>query len=268
MYDQIIVVGAGNMGSAIVRGLLARHHRYSVGVVDGNQAAVDRMVEAGAIAVDLAEGLNEARAIVLAVPPHEFECLAVSSPTITRFTGLTISVMAGVTYDRMHGLFDSDQIVRAIPNTASEILEGMTAFYRGPAVTSSNGALSKQILDSFGLSVEVAEEAMIDSLTALCGGGPAFVARFAEVLAQFGRASGLTDPEAIRVSLQLLRGTADLIESTSRRPMQVCQEVMTPNGTTEQAMRSLDEGCFDELLTAALDAASKRSREIGQEIPT
>lgn len=123
---------------------------------------------------------------------------------------------------------------------------------------------ARQIFDVIGLSLRVNDERQIDTGTALAGGGPALVAHFADALQDYGLHMGLDSEQAAVVALQLLSGTAALIQASGKPASQICQEVQTAGGTTERAIRALDAAGFKGLVNAALDAAARRSAELGQ----
>jgi pyrroline-5-carboxylate reductase len=111
--------------------------------------------------------------------------------------------------------------------------------------------------------VEVAHEALLDPATALCGGGPAFVAYFADAMQDFALASGFGADNARRMTLQILRGTAALIAASGKQPSRICSEVMTPGGTTERGIACFDEFGVRHAVREALARASARSGELG-----
>ena len=119
------------------------------------------------------------------------------------------------------------------------------------------------VLESFGRCAEVSDEALIDPATALCGGGPAFVAYFGNALQKFGVHAGIDETVVRRTVIQLLRGTAELLDISGKPALQVCREVMTPGGTTERGIWHFDRTGFTQIVVDALTQSSSRAVELG-----
>jgi len=263
MNEKIVIAGAGHMGTAIVLGLLKSDH-FQVHVMDPDERRLVELRARGLSCSTSMPPLDLADAVVLAMPPQAFHAFAASSQGLHRHHGPVISVMAGVQVGTIARLLNVTEIVRSIPNTPSEVFSGMTVFFAAAGASDRTLARAVQIFDSFGQSVRVLDESIIDPSTALCGGGPAFVAFFADALQRFGMDAGLDEAGAIAVTLQLLRGTANLMETTGKSALQICQEVMTPNGTTERGIRHLERSGMKPILLEALGKAAARSLELGR----
>jgi pyrroline-5-carboxylate reductase len=139
----------------------------------------------------------------------------------------------------------------------------MSVYCRSASVDESLARKAREVLESFGRAVEISEEALMDPATALCGGGPAFVSYFSDALQEFGVAAGLSGDAALAITIQLLRGTSALLETTGKPAMQLCREVMTPGGTTERGIWHFDEEGLRRIVVNALAKSSARSRELG-----
>src|SRR5437879_3441101 len=144
-------------------------------------------------------------------------------------------------------------------------MQGMTLLCPGDAVENANIELAQNIMSSFGKALVVTREEAIDDATALCGGGPAFVAFYAKGMFDFALECGFTPDDARTMIAQVLRGTADLLSFTGKDPLTLCQEVMTPNGTTERGIWHYRERELDAIVIAALRRSAARSRELSGE---
>jgi pyrroline-5-carboxylate reductase len=171
--------------------------------------------------------------------------------------------MAGIRISSIQQMLGTQNVVRSIPNTPSEVFEGMTVYCRSSSVDENLARKARDVLESFGRAVEVSDEALIDPATALCGGGPAFVAYFADALQEFGIKAGISEDAALAITIQLLRGTSALLATTGKPAMQLCREVMTPGGTTERGIWHFDEEGLGGTVLDALTKSSARSRELG-----
>jgi pyrroline-5-carboxylate reductase len=172
--------------------------------------------------------------------------------------------MAGVKIKTILKLLRISQVIRAIPNTPSEVFQGMTVFCSSKDTKKESIEKAQDIFEAFGKAVQVSDESLLDPATALCGGGPAFVAYFADAMHSFAHHAGFDIPSVVLMTTQVLRGTADLIEATGKTPMQICQEVMTPQGTTERGIWHFDENSLRNIVESALFKSMQRSRELGE----
>ncbi|MDZ3994608.1 pyrroline-5-carboxylate reductase [Pseudomonas sp. Teo4] len=262
---NIHVLGAGHMGGAILRALKKNQNSSAnLRVIETDSQRARSWQKLGYKVAPKLDELSSEDCVVLAVPPQQFENALTLNPALTRHCGPVISVMAGITHASLVRFLGHDAIVRAIPNTPSEVSQGVTMYY---APQSSSSALleeARQIFDAIGISLRVEEEWQIDTGTALAGGGPALVAYFAEALQDYGLRSGLDREQAALVALQLLSGTTALIRAQGKTVSQICQEVQTPGGTTEHAIGTLANAGFKGLIGSALDSAARRSMQLGQ----
>lgn len=263
MRNTLVLFGAGHMGSAIVRGML-RSGVKNLRIIDPDASRLEEFSRLGLSVDTRCTSVSADDALMLAMPPQAFAAFAAETLCVHCHRGLVISVMAGIRIESIQRMLRVEHVVRAIPNTPSEVFEGMTAYCRSSTVKEELVEYARSILESFGRSVEVHQESLIDPATALCGGGPAFVAYFADALLQFGVKSGITDETARAITIQLLWGTAELLSVSHKSPIQLCREVMTPGGTTERGIWHFDTSALTRTVVDALDKSSSRSRELGQ----
>lgn len=262
MQDTLVLFGAGRMGAAIARGML-RSGNTNLRIIDPDLSKLEEFgaigIRTDTVCLDLAP--NDA--LMLAMPPQAFGAFSSDTPSVHHHQGLVISVMAGIRINSIQKMLGTQKVVRSIPNTPSEVFEGMTVYCRSSSVDEHLARKARDILESFGRTVEVSDEALIDPATALCGGGPAFVAYFADALQEFGIRSGISKDAALAITIQLLRGTSALLATTGKPAMQLCREVMTPGGTTERGIRHFDDEGFGRTVLDALTKSCARSRELG-----
>ncbi|MFI5491521.1 pyrroline-5-carboxylate reductase family protein [Actinoplanes sp. NPDC051859] len=259
---RLTVVGCGHMGLAIVRGLLGATPRPRILAVETNpeRRKVLRTVEGLTVGAELA--ITAGDFVVLAIPPQAFGAFAAAERH--RFTADTpvLSVMAGLTARTIADALGTTQVVRAIPNTPSEVFEGMSVYYAEPAVTEATVAQADLLLASIGQALRVDVEELVDDATAICGGGPAFVSYIVDAFCQFATSRGFSESAGRAMAAQVFGGTATLIRHSDKPPMQLCREVMTPNGTTERGIAAFDAAELKVSVLAALTASAHRSREL------
>ncbi|GAB3452136.1 pyrroline-5-carboxylate reductase [Actinophytocola sediminis] len=259
---RVVLIGAGHMGTAIIAGLVKNGGDLPLVVIEKAESRrAEVRAEFGVEAREQYEP-GPADVVVIAVQPQQFAAFAGTRSPGDFDNALVVSVMAGVTISAMTALLGTERVVRSIPNTPCEVAEGMTVLVAGSAVTSADLVLAERMLAVLGRVLTVADEALVDEATALCGGGPAFVAHIAGAFAEFAVAAGFQPGQARLMTCQVLRGTAALLESTTRSPEELCDEVMTPGGTTEQGILHYRENRLREILIEGLNRAAERSREL------
>ncbi|WP_320784764.1 pyrroline-5-carboxylate reductase [Streptomyces sp. CRN 30] len=259
---RVAVIGAGHMGTAMIAGLVASSEGPRPVVVETDGARRAAVLEQfGTVARERYEP-GCADTVILAVQPQQFEALARDLAQGAFDGTLVVSVMAGVSIRTMTELLGTARVVRAIPNTPSEIGFGMTVLAPGEAVTPDDVVRAEGVLALLGRVLTVSDEALIDDATALCGGGPAFVAYLAGALCDFAVGAGFDAGQARSMTAQVLRGTAELLDRVDRTPQELCAEVMTPGGTTEQGIFHFRDKGLADIVVKGLDRAARRSREL------
>ncbi|MFD7448849.1 pyrroline-5-carboxylate reductase [Kitasatospora sp. NPDC059827] len=261
--DRVVVIGAGHMGTAIISGLLRRTPDLPLEIVETAESRA-RLLHAEFGLEPVARYRPQpGDAVVLAIQPQAFEGFAADQEAGAFEGALVISVMAGVSIAAMTALLRTDRVVRAIPNTPSEVAQGMTVLCPGATVPVADVRTAERLLSSIGRALTVRDEALIDDATALCGGGPAFVAHIAGAFIDFAVTAGFDRAQARSMTTQVLRGTAELLDSTEHSPEELCRQVMTPGGTTEQGIFHFQELGLQSVLVGGLTRSADRSRELG-----
>ncbi|MEM7009819.1 MAG: pyrroline-5-carboxylate reductase, partial [Thermodesulfobacteriota bacterium] len=156
------------------------------------------------------------------------------------------------------------KIVRVMPNTPALVLSGASVFYCNENVTLKEKKRVKKIFDSVGLSLMIEDEALLDPVTGLSGSGPAYVSIFIEALADGGVKMGLPRDMAHKLAAQTVYGTAKMIIEGETHPAQFKDKVSSPGGTTIEGVHHLEKGGFRSSTISAVEAATKRSRELSK----
>lgn len=260
--NNIHIIGVGQMGRAILFGL-----RRSI--IDCHlkpiEVCADRAAYLASCGVEVSkriESIDDDDVVILAVPPQQFQSVVRDNQLLLSHRGPVISVMAGITTNSLCRTLGHTRIVRSIPNTPSEVQEGVTFYYVQESADSDLITVAEKIFGTIGICMQVDNEWQLDSGTALAGGGPALVAYFANALLLYAESEGFDSKVAWEVSTQLLYGTSLLLKSTRKTPMQLCEEVQTKGGTTERAVQLFDQHDFNGDMLSALTAAAERSKEL------
>jgi len=266
---EILLVGFGNMGQALVRGWLARGRAAdSIVVVDPVPAARAVAAElrvAAAPDIDAAPRTHAA-VVVLAVKPKD---VAAALPACARrATAQTVflSIAAGKTIAQLtKGLGRDAAVVRAMPNTPAAIGQGISALVANRAVTVAQRALCTELLAAVGTVAWLDDERHMDAVTAVSGSGPAYVFLLIECLEQAGREVGLDAALAAQLALATVAGAGAYAVAAGAPPAELRRRVTSPNGTTQAALDVLlAEPGVRELFVRAVRAAAERGRELSQ----
>jgi pyrroline-5-carboxylate reductase len=266
----LVLAGAGKMGGALLSGWLARGLDPAQVVVQdpAPPPEVRALLQAHGIQARsmLDPGPPPPAALVIAVKPQAMDAVF---PPLARLAGpetLVVSIAAGrsIAGFERH-LAPGIAVVRAMPNTPAAVGRGITVCVANAHVTPAQRDLCDALLGAVGQVAWVEDEATMDAVTAVSGSGPAYVFLLAECLAEAGVAAGLSEPLARQLANATVSGSGELLRQSELEPGVLRQNVTSPGGTTAAALAVLmAPGGLKELLTKAVAAAAKRSRELGQ----
>jgi pyrroline-5-carboxylate reductase len=178
---------------------------------------------------------------------------------------LFISIAAGITLGRMTtALGRGARVIRVMPNAPAMVGQGMAALVRAPGASRADEAFALRIFGAVGDAVALADESLLDAVTALSGSGPAYVYLFVKALADAGVSEGLTPELATRMALKTLRGAEENMRRSPMTAAELIRIVASPGGTTEAALRKFDDLRFSDIVAGAVHAAADRSRALGR----
>jgi pyrroline-5-carboxylate reductase len=262
-------VGAGNMGEALIKGLLG------CGVIRPEQIAAsdprdvqrERIASTYGVSVltDNKAAVAGADVVVLCVKPQILDKVLGEIGQGLRVDAVVISIAAGKDLPGIESrLRAGSHVVRAMPNVASLVGAGATGIAAGEHATPEDLALAKRIFDSVGISV-VLEEGLLDAVTGLSGSGPAYVFMIIEALSDAGVKVGLSRWDAMALASQTVHGAAKLAIETQEHPGRLKDMVCSPGGTAIAAVHQLEQGGLRTTLINAVEVATRRSKELGQQ---
>ena len=265
----LLLVGAGKMGSAMLEGWIARGlSPKRVAVIEPQPGKAVKALARRGLALNPKTGpkakAEPAAAIVIAVKP---QTAPQAVPALGLHVGkstLVLSIMAGRTISFLErSLPGGTAIVRAMPNTPAAIGRGISVAAPNSKVSPRQRKLATDLLAAIGKVEWVADEALLDPVTALSGSGPAYVFLLSEAMTKAGIAAGLPAELAARLARETVAGSGELLHRSELDAATLRQNVTSPGGTTDAALEVLmGPGGFDELLTRAIAAATRRSREL------
>jgi len=260
-------IGGGNMAEALIKGVLAGDAGLapkSIRVAEPQAARRVYLSDTyGVEAVtDHKAAMAGARLVILAVKPQVMDEVLVQIEDEVKDSQLVVSVAAGVPIARIHAhLYADTKVVRAMPNAPALVGEGATAITPGAGVTPEELAEVRDLFARVGSVVVVGEEHM-DAVTALSGSGPAYVFAIIEALADGGVKMGLPRDVAVPLAAQTVLGAARMVLSTGTHPAKLKDMVTSPGGTTSAGLHVLESAGVRGAFIGAVEAATKRAREL------
>ena len=261
MADRIAVIGAGMMGTAIVKSLIKSEYESKIAVVDVASDRLDEHKKLGVIvSTDNRRVAAEADVIFIAVKPSEDEKVLKQTRGDIK-NKLVISLAATVPLKFLKKFAPEAKLVRIMPNVAAVVQASYTAFCCGETVTPEDKEKVRKLLNLMGVCEEVDEKYM-DAITALTGSGPGYISVIIEALMYAGLKVGLPRTIALNGAAQTVLGTGKLVMDLHEHPSKVKDMVTTPGGTTIEGIYEL-EGCqIRQALMRAVEEATKKSQLI------
>ncbi|SNY66486.1 pyrroline-5-carboxylate reductase [Stenotrophomonas sp. CC120223-11] len=265
--DSITFIGGGNMARSLIAGLIrqgvpAAHIHVAEPVAALRESlAADFDVQVHDNAADAAA---QGRTWLLAVKPQVLRDVCQSLQALAQANRpLVVSIAAGITSTQLERWLGGNlPVVRAMPNTPALLGAGVTGLYATASVDAQQHARAEQVLASAGRTVWIDSEALMDSVTAVSGSGPAYVFLLAEAMEAAGIAQGLPADAARTLVVQTLLGASRMLDEAGESPAELRRRVTSPNGTTQAAIESFQAGGFEALVDTALRAAQVRGQEL------
>ncbi|WP_397391154.1 pyrroline-5-carboxylate reductase [Polynucleobacter sp.] len=273
---HISFIGGGNMGRALISGLLANGFEANqLSVVEANastglQLHQDFGVQIIGALDQIAFDFSKNNVVVMAIKPQDFNVVAKSlSAKLKHATApgpLILSIAAGIRLKDMSRWLDHQRCVRAMPNTPALIGKGITGLFADAGVNASDRALAETICKVVGQAVWVNEEKLMDAVTAVSGSGPAYVFAFLEAMQSSGEKLGLDAATARKLAYATLEGATQLAHNSDEHAGVLRERVTSKGGTTAAALDMLKQLDWHGALEKAIDAASQRGKAMGNEL--
>ena len=261
---KITILGCGNMGTAYARSF----RKYGLVLPEDltlivrGQGRLAELTPLGMVTVSIDKTVGESDLVIIAVKPQDFGSVAPALATVLRSDQVVLSIMAGITLQRLSENLDHATVVRAMPNAPAQIGMGITAYATGTELNMLQTLMVEQLLNCTGRAMHLADEALLDPVTALSGSGPAYFFHIVHSMIETGMRLGLAPHVSAALVKQTMLGSYHLMEHTDRTPEQLIKAVMSKGGTTEAAFKVLEGEDLSGALDRAIVAASKRAREL------
>lgn len=260
------VVGTGHIAAIIVNRLLASGYLAKDRIIVSWSRKLEHHPLPVAAVRDNEDVVRDARIVMIAVTPQRFAEAAASIRDVITPDHLVISVMAGVSTDRIADVLGRGpvRVIRAMPNLPFGLGCGVTGLFRGRHATADDIEEVKHLFNAGGVTVEVDREALMDAVTAVAGSGPAYFYYFVEMMMQGGVAAGLRREDAQVLAAHACVGAGAMLLEKGASPSELREAVTSPGGTTQAAMRTLEKSGVALHVEEAVLAAFRRSQELGR----
>lgn len=262
---KIGIIGIGNMGFAILKGLLHVYSKEDIIFTDVNTKRCEEISNETGVpyAGSNAECANQAKYVILAVKPQYFDPVINNIRNIVTQKNVIISIAPGITIESLKNRLGIEKrIVRAMPNTPALLGEGMTGVsYDAAAFDEEEKQTIGSIFTSFG-KMRLVEEKLINAVGIVSGSSPAFVYMFIEALADSGVKYGLPRDAAYEMAAQSVLGSAKMVLETGKHPGELKDQVCSPGGTTIEGVSALEEFGLRNAVLKAGDACFAKGQRI------
>ncbi|TBR43843.1 pyrroline-5-carboxylate reductase [Marinomonas agarivorans] len=268
MQPHISFIGVGNMATAIIGGLIKAG--YPTNRITGTARSQDKRENLASrygikMLADNKEAITLADIVVLCVKPMQMQNVIMDIKNEISNKQLYVSVAAGIELkDFAVWLGEDIPVVRSMPNTPSQVGAGMTGLIGNTLVSDQHQHWCQQIFASIGQSIWLKKEQDMHAVTALSGSSPAYFFRFLEVMIQAGQQYGLDKKTCRELATQAMLGAAKMAIDSNEEIEQLRKNITSPNGTTEQALLSLETNNIESTMTEAIAACIGRSKEMAQ----
>lgn len=271
MTIDVVLVGAGNMGFAMLAGWLkgGKLDPKQAAVVEPTDALRERAAALGVTAVADASALPQGikpSIIVIAVKPQVIKDVLKAYAPFGNGEVTFVSVAAGTPIRAFEEILgDKTPVLRCMPNTPAAIGKGMMVTFGNAHVSAASTARIADLLSASGAVASIPSEDLMDAVTAVSGSGPAYLFHFIEAMTAAAQSVGLPEETAKLLAMQTVYGAANLAKESADAPGELRRQVTSPNGTTQAGLEVLmGDGALTKLLTGAVEAARNRGVELGK----
>ena len=266
---KISVIGTGNMGEALVSGLIFSGSSNPGNIIctDTREDKLSSVKEKYGVVTteDNIKAVETSEIVIYAVKPQIIASVLKETAHVLDMSKLVISIAAGVPLAAIESCLKKDlRLIRVMPNIAAFVKESASVLAAGKNASKDDIKLAMTIFDSMGKSIFIKENILMDAITGLSGSGPAYIFLIVDALADAGVKVGLSREDALFLSTQTILGSAKLLLETKEHPGKLKDMVTSPGGTAIAGIHTLEKGGLRTTLINAVEAATKRSKELGE----
>jgi pyrroline-5-carboxylate reductase len=273
---HITFVGGGNMGRALISGLITNGFKVEqISVVEANATTAQQLQDDFKVQIipaleNITFDFAKNNVLVMAIKPQDFNIVAKGlAPKLKHASApspLVLSIAAGIRLADMGRWLDHTRCVRAMPNTPALIGKGITGLFANQNISPDDRALAETICNAVGQAIWVSEEKLMDAVTAVSGSGPAYVFAFLEAMQSAGEKLGLDAQAARKLAYATLEGATQLAQNSNESASVLRERVTSKGGTTAAALEVLNQDGWHAILEKAIAAADQRGKVMGDEL--
>ena len=265
---KVAIIGAGNMGMAFAKSFIQYDlvKKDNLFLIEKNteRAEALRLEKTGVVIDTISSKIGEYDLIILSVKPQDFASLKDELAAVIQPNQLVLSIMAGISIEKIKLSLNHNLVVRAMPNTPALLGMGMTAFAAAGDITLSQLKKIENLINSTGRAVFLEDESLLDAVTALSGSGPAYFFYLVKAMIEAGKEMGFEDSMAALLVKQTMLGSFHLINTADKSLDELIKAVASKGGTTEAALKRFEEGLLSQNLKEGIFAAQKRATELSK----
>lgn len=255
---NIGIIGCGNMGSAIAQKLSAHHNVY---LYDHNRHKLECLANQAEVYIcpNLEKLLESSEFVILAIKPANLEGVACSLKPFLTKKHVLVSILGGVTLDRLSLVFGHSAMIKMMPNIPILCSQGLMSVCFHPAVQTEQRSAALDVFALLGKTIVIPESKM-EAMTSLAGCGPAFVFMIVESMIDAGIYMGLSKEEARHAAIQMIQGSSSLMAQSEKSPSDLKWLVTSPGGSTIAGVKSLEDSSLRSAIMKAFIAAFEKSK--------
>ena len=259
---KIGFLGFGNMAKAIVKGLNDSNHAYSIIFNKKNKTNVEQLENDYAITfVDKVGLILESDILILALKPQQFATFN-RKDSLKKFKHTVISIMAGIPTHQLQEIFvNAKSIIRTMPNTSAVIKKSSTLFCCSQDTSKQDIEICHKIFSSIGTITKI-DENLMNIGTGLFGSFPAIIYKIADDLIQISEENKISKKDSETLIKMMFHGCGEMLTTSKKSPTELIQEIKSPNGTTEAALKQYERINLKSNLNDLIKAAENRSKEL------
>lgn len=265
--QRITFIGSGAMGEAMIKGMVAQDVVQATNITASDPVAARREQMKSQFGIATSESnqsaVQDADVVILSVKPQILPKVMAELKGQIPPSAFVLSIVAGVPIATMQSGLGHDRIVRTMPNTPAQVGKGMTVWVATPAVSPAQRSQTEAILRALGEQVMVEDEHYLDMATGLSGSGPGYVFLLIEAMIDAGVHIGFSRADALKIVLQTIDGSVELVRSSGLHPAELKNRVTSPAGTTAAGLFELEQSGVRAAILRAVEAATRRSEELG-----
>ena len=265
--QRITFIGSGAMGEAMIKGMVAQDVVQAANITASDPVAARREQMKSQFGIMTSESnrsaVQDADVVILSVKPQILPKVLAELKGQIPPSAFVLSIVAGVPIATIQSGLGHDRIVRTMPNTPAQVGKGMTVWVATPAVSPEQRNQTEAILRALGEQVMVEDEHYLDMATGLSGSGPGYVFLIIEAMIDAGVHIGFSRADALKIVLQTIDGSVELVRSTGLHPAELKNRVTSPAGTTAAGLYELEQSGIRAAILRAVEAATRRSEELG-----